>query len=208
MRCIRQGLCCPTKSARLLASAGRGPRGAEASGRWGAGGTLPETPEQKYRLIYLSAPWRGVAVSGLPVFLLPPSYCSPAHLPRGDAEAKMCFILPNRQRGDVASGRWGRRGCAPAATGAKIPFILPIRTHGRLCTGRGAATVTRCSRSRGTEDHTIRPSVVLATGLDRPLAALGDHGARQGEGGGARLCPSRGALRALRGACCSREHSC
>ena|SRR6516165_4022145 len=49
MRCIRQGLCCPTKSARLLASAGRGPRGAEASGRWGAGGTLPETPEQKYR---------------------------------------------------------------------------------------------------------------------------------------------------------------
>jgi hypothetical protein len=31
------------------------------------------------------------------------------------------------QRGDVASGRWGRRGCTPAATGAKIPFILPIR---------------------------------------------------------------------------------
>src|SRR5262249_12268313 len=31
------------------------------------------------------------------------------------------------QRSDVASGRWGRRGGAPAATKAKIPFILPIR---------------------------------------------------------------------------------
>ena len=43
-------------------------------------------------------------MSGLPVFLLPPSYCSPAHLPRGDAEAKMCFILPNRRPGGGGAG--------------------------------------------------------------------------------------------------------
>ena len=30
-------------------------------------------------------------------------------------------------RGAVASRRWGRRRCAPADTGAKIPFDLPIR---------------------------------------------------------------------------------
>jgi len=31
-----------------------GHRGAAASGWWGSGGALPETPGQKYRLIYLS----------------------------------------------------------------------------------------------------------------------------------------------------------
>jgi hypothetical protein len=39
----------------------------------------------------------------LPVFILPLSYCSPAHLPRGDAEAKMCFILPSRRSGSPGS---------------------------------------------------------------------------------------------------------
>src|SRR5262249_60273475 len=33
-----------------------GPRGDATSGWWGARGALPETPEQKYRLFYLSAP--------------------------------------------------------------------------------------------------------------------------------------------------------
>src|SRR4029077_5420543 len=51
-----------------------------------------------------------------------------------------------------------------------------------LCTGRCAATVTRLSRSRCPEDHTIRPSVVLAKWFDRPLAALGDRAATQCEG--------------------------
>src|SRR5262249_10949019 len=32
-----------------------GPRGAAASRRWDSGGAFPETPRQKYRLIYLSA---------------------------------------------------------------------------------------------------------------------------------------------------------
>src|SRR5262249_11421763 len=50
------------------------------------------------------------------------------------------------------------------------------------CTGRGAATVTRRSWSRGPEDHTLRPSVVLAQWFDRPRAALGDCAARSCEG--------------------------
>jgi len=35
-------------------------------------------------------------------------------------------------RSDTASGRWGRRRCAPADTGTKIPFDLPIRALRRL----------------------------------------------------------------------------
>ena len=64
----------------------------------------------------VSNPWRGVAVSGLPVFLLPPSYCSPAHLPRGDAEAKMCFILPNRCSGSPGSAYSIDRGLLDTST--------------------------------------------------------------------------------------------
>src|SRR5262245_56354444 len=42
------------------------------------------------------------------------------------------------------------------------------------------------------EDHTIRPSVVLAQWFDCPRAALGDRAATLCEGGDARLCPSQG----------------
>src|SRR5499433_4443260 len=44
----------PLQRAALQAPAA-GRRGAAASRRWGAGDALPQTPEQKYRLIYLSA---------------------------------------------------------------------------------------------------------------------------------------------------------
>jgi hypothetical protein len=57
MRCIRHGLCCPTKRA-SRPSRTPGQRDTEAirhPGGGGAGGALPQTPEQKYRLIYLSA---------------------------------------------------------------------------------------------------------------------------------------------------------
>src|SRR2546429_222885 len=57
MRCIRHGLCCPTKRA-SRPSRTPGQRDTEAMqspGGGGAGGALPQTPEQKYRLIYLSA---------------------------------------------------------------------------------------------------------------------------------------------------------
>src|SRR5215813_4737958 len=44
----------PIRRTSLQAQAA-GYRGDAASGWWGSGGALPETPEQKYRLIYLSA---------------------------------------------------------------------------------------------------------------------------------------------------------
>src|SRR5262249_24413813 len=59
----------PIRRTSLQAQAA-GHRGDAASGWWGSGGALPETPEQKYRLIYLSAPpwaWgrlRAVVVCG------------------------------------------------------------------------------------------------------------------------------------------------
>src|SRR6266571_1079094 len=56
MRCIRHGLCCPTKRA-SRPSRTPGQRDTEAiphPGGGGSGGALPQTPGQKYRLIYLS----------------------------------------------------------------------------------------------------------------------------------------------------------
>src|SRR5258706_10586239 len=44
----------PLQRADLQAQAA-GHRGDVESRRWGSGGALPQTPEQKYRLIYLSA---------------------------------------------------------------------------------------------------------------------------------------------------------
>src|SRR3989442_4686274 len=43
----------PSQRASLQAQVA-GHRGAAASRRWGSGGALPQTPGQKYRLIYLS----------------------------------------------------------------------------------------------------------------------------------------------------------
>src|SRR2546428_10318422 len=53
---VRHGLCCPTKRA-SRPSRTPGQRDTEAilhPGGGGSGGALPQTPEQKYRLIYLS----------------------------------------------------------------------------------------------------------------------------------------------------------
>ncbi len=51
-----------------------------------------------------------------PRVILPPSHCSPVQPPRGDAEAKMCFILPIRpQHACNAKGgtRWARLCAGP-----------------------------------------------------------------------------------------------
>src|SRR5262249_45518932 len=61
---IRSGSWCPTKSASLLASAGSGTQRRCCVQAVGFRGTLPETPGQKSRLFYLSAPVPGARAFG------------------------------------------------------------------------------------------------------------------------------------------------
>src|SRR5262249_7068488 len=96
-RCIRHGLCCPTKRAsRPWRTPGqRDPEVLQSPGGGGSGGALPQTPEQKYRLIYLSVP----ADTGAKI-----PFDLPIRLRRGapaDTGAKIPFDLPIRALEEV-----------------------------------------------------------------------------------------------------------